>query len=356
MLTPVKVLVVDDSALMRELLTALLSQDPTIEVVGSATDPYQARQMIKQLLPDVITLDIEMPRMDGLSFLEKIMTLRPMPVVMVSSLTQQGAEATLNALELGAVDFFPKPKLDMKRGIEQRADELIHKVKTAALAKVKTLEREPEAQLALNPLSNIKFSTTEKVIVIGASTGGVEALRVVIKNLPANSPAVLVTQHMPEKFTKTFAERLNKISAVSVSEAKHGERVLPGHVYIAPGGKHLKLHRSGANYLCQLTDEEAVSGHKPSVDVLFRSTCEAAGKNAIGVILTGMGKDGAAGMLELQKVGAKTFGQDEASCVVYGMPKAAYEIGAVEHQVPLKKMAEAMLSACGAAKDRHIRV
>nr|WP_281175857.1 chemotaxis response regulator protein-glutamate methylesterase [Kiloniella spongiae] len=356
MLTSIKVLIVDDSALMRELLTALLSQDPTIEVVGSATDPYQARQMIKQLLPDVITLDIEMPRMDGLSFLEKIMTLRPMPVVMVSSLTQQGAEATLNALELGAVDFFPKPKLDMKRGIEKRADELIHKIKTAAQAKVKTLEREQDTPLALNPLSNIKFSTTEKIIAIGASTGGVEALRVVIKNLPANSPAVLVTQHMPEKFTKTFAERLNKISAVSISEAKHGERVLPGHVYIAPGGKHLKLHRSGANYLCQLTDEEAVSGHKPSVDVLFRSTSEAAGKNAIGVILTGMGKDGAAGMLELREVGAKTFGQDEASCVVYGMPKAAYDIGAVEHQVSLNKITEAMLNACGAAKDRHIRV
>nr|WP_305778170.1 chemotaxis response regulator protein-glutamate methylesterase [Kiloniella sp. EL199] len=356
MLTPIKVLIVDDSALMRELLKSLLSQDPSINVVGSAPDPFLAREMIKQLLPDVITLDIEMPKMDGLSFLEKIMTLRPMPVVMVSSLTQKGAEATMNALELGAVDFFPKPQLDMKRGIENRADELIYKVKTAARAKVQTLERHDNSSESSSALSRIKFSTTEKIISIGASTGGVEALRVVIKDLPANSPAVLVTQHMPEKFTQTFAERLNKISAVSVSEAKHGERVLPGHVYIAPGGKHLRLKRSGANYLCQLTDDAPVSGHKPSVDVLFSSTCDAAGKDAVGVILTGMGKDGALGMLEMRKAGAKTFGQDEGSCVVYGMPKAAYDVGAVENQLPISKMAEAMLNACGSAKERHIRV
>ncbi len=353
---PTKVLIIDDSALMRELLKGLLSLDPTIEVVGVASDPLQARQMIKQLLPDVITLDIEMPKMDGLTFLEKVMTLRPMPVVMVSSLTQQGAEATMTALELGAVDFFPKPKLDMKRGIEQRADELIGKVKAASHAKVKPLDRHADDGSGASALAALKFSTTEKIIAIGASTGGVEALRVVIKDLPANSPAILVTQHMPEKFTKTFAERLNKISAVAVSEARHGERVLPGHVYIAPGGQHLELRRSGANYLCKLTDEPPVSGHCPSVDVLFKSTCKAAGKNAVAVILTGMGKDGAEGMLDLRNAGARTFGQDEPSSVVYGMPRAAFESGAVETQLPLSKMTEAMLSACGSVKDRHIRV
>ncbi|MEH6632452.1 MAG: chemotaxis response regulator protein-glutamate methylesterase [Halopseudomonas aestusnigri] len=353
---PTKVLVVDDSALMRELLTSLLSQESTIEVVGAAADPLQAREMIKQLLPDVITLDIEMPKMDGLTFLEKIMTLRPMPVVMVSSLTQKGAEATLSALELGAVDFFPKPKLDMKRGIEKRSEELINKVKAAALAKVKALDKHAVDGPGASALAALKFSTTEKIIAIGASTGGVEALRIVIKDLPANSPAILVTQHMPEKFTKTFAERLNKISAVSVSEARHGERVLPGHVYIAPGGKHLELKRSGANYLCKLTDDPPVSGHRPSVDVLFNSTCKAAGKNAVAVILTGMGKDGAAGMLELRNAGAKTLGQDEPSCVVYGMPRAAFEAGAVEAQYHLNKITAAMLNACGSVKDRHIRV
>ncbi|WP_026261569.1 protein-glutamate methylesterase/protein-glutamine glutaminase [Kiloniella laminariae] len=351
-----KVLIVDDSALMRELLQALLSRDPGIHVVGTAADPFQARQMIKQLLPDVITLDIEMPKMDGLSFLEKIMTLRPMPVVMVSSLTQAGAEATITALELGAVDFFPKPKLGMQKGIEKRADELISKVKSAAGARVKALQKKASVLDKSNLPPPVSFSTTEKIIAIGASTGGVEALREIICRLPANSPAVLVTQHMPEKFTQTFAERLNKVSAVSVSEARQDERVLPGHVYIAPGNKHLKLKRSGANYICQLSDTPPVSGHRPSVDVLFSSTRDAAGKNAVGVILTGMGKDGASGLLELRQAGAKTFGQDESSSVVYGMPKAAFEMGAVEQQLPLHLIAEAILNACGSEQDRHIRV
>lgn len=355
-MTPIKVLIVDDSALMRELLTTLLSQDPEIQVIGSATDPLQARKMIKLLLPDVITLDIEMPKMDGLTFLEKIMTLRPMPVIMIASLTQRGAEATMKALELGAVDFFPKPTIDMHKSIEQRANELILKVKTAALANVKAFDKHSVQKKANSPRSNFIAPTTEKIIAIGASTGGVEALTSIISKLPFNSPAVLVTQHMPEKFTNAFAERLHKMSSVSVSEAQHGERVLPGHVYIARGGWHLELKRSGEGYTCQLTEKPPISGHRPSIDTLFKSTCKAAGENAIGVILTGMGKDGASGLLEMRKTGARTLGQDESSSVVYGMPRAAFDAGAVETQVPLNKMTDTILNLCGSIRNRYISV
>ena len=352
----IKTLIVDDSALIRALLTKLLSRDPDIDVVGAAADPYQARQMIKELHPDVLTLDIEMPKMDGLTFLEKIMALHPMPVVMISSLTQNNAAITIRALEMGAVDFFAKPKLDLQRGIENQADELIQKVKVAAKAKVKAHRQSDDQPTSKIKASKFKFSTTEKIIVVGASTGGVEALRTVLSGLPANSPAVLVTQHMPENFTTQFAQRLNTLCAMAVSEATQGERVLPGHVYIAPGSQHLQLKRSGANYICALSSDPPVSGHRPSVDVLFKSAVESAGANAVGVILTGMGKDGASGLFALRNTGAKTLGQNEESSVVYGMPRAAFELGAVEKQLDIHDIAEGILDSCGPATDRHMRV
>jgi len=336
----ISVLVVDDSALVRQMLTHLLDNDPEIKVVGSAADPYVARDKIKQLNPDVVTLDVEMPRMDGLEFLEKIMTLRPMPVVMVSSLTQQGADATIRALELGAVDFVAKPTADLAVGLEEQAAELVSKVKAAARATVRPRTARPAAT---TPVKAHGYLSTEKIFAIGASTGGVEALREVLAELPPDSPATLVTQHMPGGFTTSFANRLDGICAVSVREAADGDRALPGHVYIAPGEKHLELARSGANYICRLTDGPPVSGHKPSVDVLFRSVADKAAKNAVGIILTGMGRDGAAGMLELRQAGARTIGQDEKSCTVYGMPRAAMEAGAVEAQYPISHVAREML-------------
>lgn len=351
----IKVLVVDDSALIRRLLSSLLQQDPDIKVVGAAADPYQARTMIKQLNPDVLTLDIEMPKMDGLAFLEKIMTLRPMPVVMVSSLTRAGAEVTLHALEMGAVDCFGKPALDLERGMEDKARLLIAKVKAAARAKVTPLVRDQDGGSS-KVISKYSFSTTEKIIAIGSSTGGVEALREVIPRLPANCPGVLIAQHMPENFTGTFANRLNTICDVTVSEAKDKERILPGHVYIAPGHSHLLVKKSGANYVCELSDGELVSGHRPSVDVLFRSAAEVVGKNAVGVILTGMGRDGAQGMKEMRDAGAATIGQDEKSCVVYGMPKAAFEAGGVEEQKDIRKIADSILDKCAGKGAGHIRV
>jgi two-component system chemotaxis response regulator CheB len=351
----VRVLIVDDSALMREMIGSILSSDPDIEVVGAVCDPLAARQKIKQLNPDVLTLDIEMPRMDGITFLDKIMTLRPMPVVMVSSLTQEGAEATLRALEAGAVDFVAKPAVNLQAGLQEKRDEIIAKVKAAARARVQRRTPPPEGGApALRRAAN--YSSTEKIVAIGASTGGVEAINHILKAMPADSPAILVTLHMPENFTASFARRLNEACAIHVAEASDGERVLPGHAYIAPGHTHLRLGRSGANYICVVRGKERVSGHCPSVDVLFHSAAEAAGKNAIGVILTGMGKDGAEGLLALRRNGASTFGQDEQSCVVYGMPKVAFERGAVEAEVPLSQMGEEILSRCTSAGSRNIRI
>ncbi|PTW55059.1 response regulator receiver-modulated CheB methylesterase [Breoghania corrubedonensis] len=348
---PVRVLIVDDSALIRQLLTRMLSGDPDIEVVGSASDPYAARDKIKQLLPDVITLDIEMPRMDGLEFLHKIMTLRPMPVVMVSSLTQAGADTTLQALEMGAIDFVAKPTVDLQFGLLEKQVEICAKVKTAASA---NLRREP-MRTAAEP-RNSGYSSTEKIVAIGASTGGVEALRTVLSALPADSPAILITQHMPVHFTSTFAKRLDGLCNIAVEEAREGTRVLPGHAYIAPGDLHLRLTRSGANYVCNVNGDDRVSGHCPSVDVLFRSVATAAGRNALGVILTGMGKDGALGLLEMRKAGSTTFGQDAASCIVYGMPRAAMECGAVETQLPLDQIAQNILDACSPTALRTTRI
>ncbi len=350
----IKVLIVDDSALIRQMLTQMLTSDPSIEVVGTAPDPLTARTLIKQLNPDVITLDIEMPKMDGLEFLEKIIALRPMPVVMISSLTQEGAEIALKALEIGAVDYIGKPTSDLQAGLTDKASEIISKIKTASRANVSA--KKPIAPTPVTTKRFQHFTTTEQVVCIGASTGGVEALREVICSLPANFPAVMVTQHMPGTFTTSFANRLDSIAKLSVCEAKQSQRILPGHVYIAPGEQHLELSRSGANYVCKLTNDAPVSGHRPSVDVLLTSAAKVAGNNIIGVILTGMGRDGAEGMLHLRKAGAYTIGQDEASSVVYGMPKVAFETGGVEKQVPLSKVAVTLMRQLEKRDARAIRI
>jgi two-component system chemotaxis response regulator CheB len=342
---PVRVLIVDDSAVIRQLLTMLLSADPGIEVVGTAGDPYIARERIKALNPDVITLDVEMPNMDGVTFLRKIMTLRPMPVVMISTLTQAGAEITLEALEVGAVDFIAKPTNDVANALAEIAEELQAKVKSAAHARVGA-RRVPAP--ARQPRRDRPACPTDKIIAIGASTGGVEALKTLLMDMPAECPPILITQHMPPRFTAAFAERLNRECPMTVSEAAHNEPVEPNHAYIAPGSHHLELVRVGGYYRCLLNDAPAVSGHRPSVDVLFRSVANIAGKAAVGVILTGMGKDGAEGLLQLRTTGAMTLGQDEASSLIYGMPRVAFERGAVVRQFPLSHMADAILDACDA--------
>jgi two-component system chemotaxis response regulator CheB len=300
-------------------------------------------------------LDIEMPRMDGLEFLRRLIALRPMPVVMVSSLTQQGADATLQALEMGAVDYVAKPTQDLQYGLGEKQKELAEKVKAAARARVRAKQAPAKRpNRVLTPAAG--YSSTEMIVAIGASTGGVEALTEVITALPAASPAVVVTQHMPASFTSTFARRLNGISAVNVAEAADGTRILPGHVYLAPGDRHLRITRSGANYMCKVGGQERVTGHCPSVDVLFHSVSEAAGKNAIGIILTGMGKDGARGLLAMRSAGAKTLGQDEATSVVYGMPKVAFELGAIDLQIPLGSISRKILDICVMEKGRAVRV
>jgi two-component system chemotaxis response regulator CheB len=340
---PVRVVIVDDSALMRQLLTSCLSADPQIEVVGAAADPIEARDMIKALNPDVITLDVEMPRMDGVTFLRKIMTLRPMPVVMISTLTQAGAEVTLEALEIGAVDFIAKPTKDIGTVMTELAGELQAKVKAAARVRVRARHIE---QRPAKPKAVAANLSSKKIVVIGASTGGVEALKLVLLHLPADCPPILITQHMPERFTASFARRLDSECAMRVSEARDGDTVEAGHVYIAPGARHLELAKSGGKFVCRLTDDPPVSGHRPSVDVLFRSAARAAGPDIVGVILTGMGKDGSEGMVELRQAGAATLGQDEASSLIYGMPRVAFERGAVQRQYSLNDMAEAILEAC----------
>jgi two-component system chemotaxis response regulator CheB len=343
MTAPVRVLVVDDSALIRQLLSTLLAQDPEIEVVGTAPDALVARERIKALNPDVITLDIEMPHMDGVSFLRKIMTLRPMPVVMISTLTQAGAEVTLEALEIGAVDFFAKPVDNVAQHLADIAGELHAKVKAAARTKVGVHRASAAPRLRLP-----KFvSSGDKVVLIGASTGGVEALKAVLMGLPADCPPILITQHMPPRFTAAFAGRLDRECPMHVSEAKHDDVVEPGHVYIAPGSHHLELVRKGTGYACALNDGPTVSGHRPSVDVLFRSGAKSAGAKAVGVILTGMGKDGAEGMLELRRAGSMTIGQDESSSLIYGMPRVAFERGGVGKQCHLSHVANAILENCG---------
>ncbi len=324
----IKVLVIDDSALIRKVLSEIVALAPDMECVGAAPDPLIAREMIKRLNPDVLTLDVEMPRMDGLDFLEKLMRLRPTPVVMVSSLTQLGSETALRALELGAVDVMGKPRLSISEGLMADADEVHAKLRAAARARLQRRPAEGAAPAAPMAALRMPFTSSEKIIVVGSSTGGPEALRLFLERLPADAPGVLIAQHMPAAFTAPMARRLNDLCKVQVLEAQGGERVLPGHVYVAPGHSHLKLVRSGANYMTSLDQGEPVNRHRPSVDVLFDSAAQAAAQNAIGVILTGMGKDGAQGLLRMRQAGACTYAQDEATCVVFGMPREAIAIGA----------------------------
>jgi len=338
---PVRVLVIDDSALVRKLMTELLAGDPGIEVVGAAADPFIAREKIKQLAPDVLTLDVEMPRMDGLTFLQNLMRLRPMPVVMVSSLTERGAAITLDALALGAVDFVAKPKLDLARGLIEHTALLREKVKQAAGARVTRLL--PERQPAPGP-APIAYRTTDRLLAIGASTGGTEAIRSVLAAMPADAPAIVIAQHIPAPFSGAFAQRLNQHSRMTVVEAQDDQQLLAGHAYVAPGGRHLRVLRSGARWRCRLGDDDAVRGHRPSVDVLFESVAQHAGGNASAALLTGMGDDGARGLLALRNAGAATFAQDQASSVIWGMPGAAVALGAAQRMVSLDEVAEALLA------------
>jgi len=346
-----KVLIVDDSALIRQLLTEILSHDPELEVVGSAMDPIIARDKILRLQPDVITLDVEMPRMDGLTFLEKLMRAHPLPVVMVSSLTERGCEATLRALELGAVDFVTKPKLDVRTGTMQIAQEIVEKVKNAVSAKVRTPRPAPPASPApkagVAPTA-LSFRATHKVVAIGASTGGTEAIREVLAGMPPDAPGIVMVQHMPERFTTSFAGRLDSLSRIRVAEAADGDRILPGQALLAPGNRHMEVVRSGAEYRVRVFTTDPVNRHRPSVDVLFHSCAAQLGRNAVGVILTGMGDDGARGMAAMHKAGARTIAQDEQSCVVFGMPKEAINMGGADEVLPLGQIAAATLRAASA--------
>lgn len=335
----IRVLIVDDSALVRSILQEIINGFGDMTVVGAAHDPLQAREMIKALDPDVLTLDVEMPKMDGLTFLEKLMRLRPMPVLMISSLTERGSEVALRALELGAVDFITKPKLGVAEGIQAYAEDIANRIRMAARARIKRMGGAPERPVHPPAESSLRFSTTEKLIIVGASTGGTEAIKALLLPLPADAPAVLITQHMPETFTKSFADRLDGLCRMTVLESQGNERVLPGHVYIAPGHSHLLLERSGAHYMTSLSQAAPVNHHRPSVDVLFQSAARHAGSNAIGVILTGMGRDGAVGMAEMHRAGAWTIAQNEETCVVYGMPRAAVEVGGVSEVLPLTDIA-----------------
>lgn len=354
----IKVLIVDDSALIRGVMKEIISAQPDMEVVGAAPDPLAARELIKQTNPDVLTLDVEMPKMDGLDFLERLMRLRPMPVLMVSSLTERGSEITLRALELGAVDYITKPKMSIQSGMLEYAELIAEKIRIAARARVRATPpplAQGQGSTALASVRNPLISS-EKLIIIGASTGGTEAIKEFLVQLPSDSPGVLITQHMPEGFTRSFANRLDKLCKISVKEAEGGERVLPGHAYLAPGHSHLKLVRSGANYMTQLDDGPPVNRHRPSVDVLFESAAQAAGKNAVGVILTGMGKDGAAGMLKMKEAGAYNLAQDEASCVVFGMPREAIAIGATHDVGPLSELPGRVMMVFSSQGSRAMRV
>lgn len=336
----IKVLVVDDSATARAMISEILSRYTFIESIETASDPYVARDKIVKNKPDVICLDVEMPRMDGVTFLRKLMKYMPIPVIMVSSLTTKGAKTTLYALEAGAIDFVAKPHSNIYEDKNEIETELIDKIKIAAISKPRT----PKLLTKQNTLSyNRSQITTQKIVAIGSSTGGTEALKEILVKLPANSPSIVIVQHMPFSFTKQFADTLNKMCKVHIREAQFGNFLGVGQVFIAPGNKHMVLRKSGTKYYLETGGGNKVSGHKPSVDVLFNSVAKAAGENAIGVILTGMGSDGAKGLLKLKQSGARTLGQDEKTCVVYGMPKVAYELGAVDKQVPIENMANAIL-------------
>lgn len=348
----IKVLIIDDSALIRSILKEIVNSYADMEAVGAAANPLQAREMIKTLNPDVLTLDVEMPEMDGLTFLEKLMRLRPMPVLMISTLTERGSEAALRSLELGAVDFLAKPKLGVAQGMQDYADDIAEKIRVAARAKFKVYGAIKSAAQNLPALGG-RLSSTEKLIIVGASTGGTEALKEFLLPMPADAPAILIAQHMPEAFTKSFAARLDGLCKITVTEGENKERVLPGHAYIAPGHSHMLVKRSGSNYVIELSQAAPVNHHRPSVEVLFRSAAQCVGANAIGVMLTGMGKDGAVGMLEMRQAGAYNFAQDEASCVVYGMPRAAVEVGAIHESLPIQDMAQGVIQKLMSGGVRH---
>ncbi|MBI5918112.1 MAG: chemotaxis response regulator protein-glutamate methylesterase [Nitrosomonadales bacterium] len=352
----IKVLIVDDSALVRSILKEVVNSHTDMEAVAVASNPLQARELIKALNPDVLTLDVEMPQMDGLTFLEKLMRLRPMPVLMISSLTERSSEAALRALELGAVDFLPKPKLGVADGLRAYADEIAEKIRAAYATHPARRSGTAKEATKVLPLVGSRITSTEKLILVGASTGGTEAIRAFLEPMPADAPAILITQHMPEAFTKSFAARLNGLCRITVKEAEDNERVLPGHAYIAPGYSHLLLKRSGANYVTELSQAPPVNHHRPSVEVLFRSAAQQAGKSVIGVMLTGMGKDGANAMLEMRQAGAYNFAQDEATCVVFGMPREAIAVGAVDEIVPIQEMTKHVLDRLSLTGGLNTRV
>jgi len=345
----IQVLIVDDSALVRQTLADVLASDAEIEVIGTASDPFVAAERIREKLPDVITLDIEMPRMDGLTFLQKIMAQHPIPVVICSSLAEDGAQSTLKALEYGAVDIITKPRVGSRQFLEESRVTLCQVVKAAAAARVRknpvhTVEPKLTADSILSRATGAMIETTEKIVAIGASTGGTEALRVLLEGLPANAPGVVIVQHMPEMFTRAFAKRLDSLCEISVKEAEPNDTVLRGRALIAPGNHHMLVKRSGARYFVDIKEGPLVSRHRPSVDVLFRSAARYAGQNAVGVIMTGMGDDGANGMLEMKEAGAMTIAQDEESCVVFGMPNEAIKRKAVDRILPLDSIARAILT------------
>lgn len=364
-MSKIKVLIVDDSALVRQVMTEILNKNSAIDVIGTAQDPIDAREKIKVLNPDVLTLDVEMPKMDGITFLANLMRLRPIPVVMVSTLTQKGADITFEALELGAIDFVSKPTVGVTEGLNEYAAEICEKVITASKVNVsklsdrkarlatskstssessKVVEKlSADAVLGKRNVPKTKLKTTDKIIALGASTGGTEAIKEVLLSMPANSPGIVISQHIPEAFSKPFAKRMDNNSDMTVYEAVDGQQILPGHVYIAPGNRHLIVERSGARYICRLNDGPPVNRHKPSVDVMFRSVAQNVGPNAIGVILTGMGADGADGLKEMLENGATTLVQDEKSSVVWGMPGEAFKRGATKDQYPLEKIADELM-------------
>lgn len=357
----IRVVVVDDSALVRSLVAEIINREKDMECVGTANDPLIAREMIRELNPDVLTLDVEMPKMDGIDFLGRLMRLRPMPVVMISTLTERGADVTLRALELGAVDFVAKPRIGLVDGINDLAAQIVDKVRVAASAHIKRVAH-PVANavtastfdpLAPSPVRPIGRISTEKLICIGASTGGTEAIKAVLVHMPADSPGIAITQHMPPGFTTSFAARLNSLCQITVQEAVHGARILPGHAYIAPGGKQFRVDRSGANYICVVEDGELVNRHKPSVEVLFKSVAHVVGPNAFGIMLTGMGADGAKAMKEMKDAGSYNYVQDEASCIVFGMPREAILHGAADEILPLTDIAPALLRKLSGSMDRY---
>ena len=367
----IRVVVVDDSALVRSLLAEIINRQRDMECIGSANDPLVAREMIRELNPDVITLDVEMPRMDGIDFLGRLMRLRPMPVVMISTLTERGADVTLRALELGAVDFVSKPRVGLAQGLTELAAQIVDKIRVAAAAQVRRVQGNgaalPPAQavgvpaLPMRPAAPLPSLlgrlSTEKLVCIGASTGGTEAIKEVLLRLPADAPAIAITQHMPPGFTTSFAARLDNLCQITVKEAVHGERILPGHAYIAPGGKQFSIDRSGANYVAVVSDGPPVNRHKPSVEVLFKSAAAMAGRNAYAIMLTGMGNDGAAAMREMKDAGSYNYVQDEASCIVFGMPREAIAHGAASEVLPLTAIAPALLAHLRSSADQgHHRI